>query len=63
MALRAGRKDPVLQTLAEQELLGTFGNSADPCAAKANQEVCPFGGSGVANDYLRTGAVKGNPTV
>ena len=36
MALRAGRKDPVLQTESEQELLDAFGWKAEPRAARVD---------------------------
>ena len=36
MALRAGRKDPVLQTHSEQELLDAFGWKAEPRAARVD---------------------------
>ena len=36
MALRAGRKDPVLQTRSEQELLDAFGWKAEPRAARVD---------------------------
>ena len=36
MALRAGRKDPVLQTPSEQELLDAFGWKAEPRAARVD---------------------------
>ena len=32
MALRVGRKDPVLQPRSEQELLDAYGRKAEPCA-------------------------------
>ena len=36
MALRAGRKDSVLQTPSEQELLDAFGWKAEPRAARVD---------------------------
>ena len=36
MALRAGRKDPVLQAWSEQELLDAFGWKAEPRAARVD---------------------------
>jgi hypothetical protein len=63
MALRAGRKDPVLQTWSEQELLDASGgqrNLARPewtCRSGFRPLPCAL------NSQLRTGADKGNPTV
>ena len=36
MALRVGRKDPVLQIWSEQELLDAFGWKAEPRAARVD---------------------------
>ncbi len=36
MALRVGRKDPVLQAWSEQELLDAFGWKAEPRAARVD---------------------------
>ena len=62
MALRIDHRRPLWSCLRCAEAAKLSGR-ADSCAAKVNQEVCPLGGSGVASDYLRTGADKGNPTV
>ena len=40
MALRAGRKDPVLQTRSEQELLDAFGWKAEPRAESVDEQEC-----------------------
>ena len=40
MALRAGRKDPVLQAWSEQELLDAFGWKAEPRAARVDGQEC-----------------------
>ena len=40
MALRAGCKDPVLQTPSEQELLDAFGWKAEPRADPVDRKEC-----------------------
>ena len=40
MALRAGRKDPVLQAWSEQELLDAFGWKAEPRAEGVDEQEC-----------------------
>ena len=40
MALRAGCKDPVLQTPSEQELLDAFGWKAEPRAERVDGQEC-----------------------
>jgi hypothetical protein len=40
MALRAGRKDPVLQAPSEQELLDVLGWKAEPRAEGVDEQEC-----------------------